>query len=348
MTDPAPVLELIEGYRRSKTLFAAVELGIFDGKRPKGAAVDRLLNACVSLGLLDKRGAEYVNTVIADEYLRGSSPRTLVGYVRYANTALYPMWGHLEDAVIEGTPRWTQTFGLAGSRRWSGIRVLARMYRRMRRPGSSGILSSRLFKIEELQRDFTAGMHGLGMISSPRVAAAFDLSRFRRLADLGGATGHLALAARERYPEMHACVFDLPEVIKVAREFTGGQVELFAGDFFTDPLPPADLYALGKVLHDWSEEKIRCLLARICAALPNAGGLLIAERLLDEDSGGPAAVTLHSLNMLVATEGRERSFPEYRALLEAAGFSEVQARKTGAPLDAILAIKRDAGTNPAH
>jgi hypothetical protein len=31
--------------------------------------------------------------------------------------------------------------------------------------------------------------------------------------------------------------------------------------------------------------------------------------------------------------------PEYQALLEAIGFVEVQARRTGAPVDAILARK---------
>ncbi len=47
---------------------------------------------------------------------------------------------------------------------------------------------------------WTWGMHGFGMISSPAVIAAFDLSGFNSLVDLGGATGHLALAARARYP----------------------------------------------------------------------------------------------------------------------------------------------------
>lgn len=34
--DPTPVLDLIEAFRRSKTMFAAVELGVFDGMRPPG------------------------------------------------------------------------------------------------------------------------------------------------------------------------------------------------------------------------------------------------------------------------------------------------------------------------
>ena len=48
---------------------------------------------------------------------------------------------------------------------------------------------------------------------------------------------------------------------------------------------------------------------------------------------------MQSLNMLVCTEGRERTVSEYAALLREAGFSEVEGRKTGAPLDAVLAVK---------
>ena len=86
--------------------------------------------------------------------------------------------------------------------------------------------------------------------------------------------------------------------------------------------------------------KIRTLFAKIYAALPAGGGILVVEKLLDEDGTGPVPAQMQSLNMLVCTEGRERSASEYRALLEEAGFSQVEARRTGAPLDAVLALKR--------
>jgi acetylserotonin N-methyltransferase len=326
MTDPAPVLELIDGFRRSKTMFAAVELGIFDGARPAGAGMDRLLDACVAMGLLEKRDGEYRNTPLADEYLRRTSPGTLSGYIRFANRSLYPLWAHLEDAVLEGTPRWSQTFGGVWGWRRLGSGILA------------GLRQAAGLKPGRASGDFAAGMHGLGRITSPEVVKAFDLSRFHRLIDLGGATGHLALAARERYPEMEVGVFDLPGVIEIAKEYAG-TAELFAGDLLADPLPGADLYALGKVLHNLSAENIRRLLEKIHQALPQGGGLLLAERLLDEDRRGPASVLIHSLNMLVCTAGRERSLSEYRELLAAAGFREVQSKRTGTLLDAMLAIK---------
>jgi acetylserotonin N-methyltransferase len=326
VTDPQPILDTIESFRRSKALFAAVELGIFDGERPQGAAVDRLLEACAALGFLERRGGQYINTALADEYLRSASPRTLSGYVRFTNTLLFPMWTYLEEAVLEGTPRWRQTFGLAGIRR-----LAAELRRRWRRRGSG----------HGGTRDFVAAMHGLGLITSPRVVEAFDLSRFRRLVDLGGSSGHLALAFLDRYPPARAAVFDLPDVAALAREYCGGRVQAIAGDFFRHPLPAADLYALGQVLHNLGEAKIRALLARIHAALPPGGALLVAERLLDDDRLGPVSVHLHSLNMLVATGGRERTLSEYRAVLQQAGFAQVEGRKTGTLLDAILAVKAE-------
>ena len=306
MTTSNNVLDLIDAFRRSKTMFAAVELGIFDGARPTDCKeLPRLLDACVALGLLEKQGEKYVNTPEAEKFLRTDSPETLTGYIRYSNSALYPMWGHLEDAVREGTNRWKQEFG------WDGP------------------IFSHFFRTEGAMREFQKGMHGFGRLSSPAVVAAFDLSRFRRLVDLGGGSGHLAQAAQERYPELQTAVFDLP---KVAEMFPG----TIAGDFFTDPLPKADLYSVGRILHDWSEEKIPRLLNKIHAALPSGGGLLIAEKILEPDY---VSGHMQSLNMLIVTEGRERSAAEYEALLGAAGFSKVDSRRTGTPVDAILAIK---------
>ncbi|MGH9430917.1 MAG: class I SAM-dependent methyltransferase [Terriglobia bacterium] len=332
--DPAIVIQLIEAFRSSKVLFAAVELGLFDLLEggPKDAmtlaretrshpdALERLLDACTGLGLLGKREGQYFNLSVAQAYLRRETPATLTGYILYSNRALFPMWEHLEDAVREGANRWKQTFGYEGS------------------------IFEHFFSNDQARHDFLMGMNGFGMLSSPRVAAAFDLSGYRRMVDLGGATGHLALAVLERYPQMRAAVFDLPGAIETARAFLAGtssegRIELLAGDFFTDPLPEADLFAVGRILHDWSEEKIEHLLKKIYERLPRSGGLLIAERHLDDDKTGPLATLLQSLNMLVCTEGKERTFAEYRDLLYQAGFESVRGHKTGAPLDAILAVK---------
>lgn len=48
---------------------------------------------------------------------------------------------------------------------------------------------------------------------------------------------------------------------------------------------------------------------------------------------------MQSLNMLICTEGKERTLGEYETLLREAGFSQVVGRRTAAPVDAVLAVR---------
>ncbi len=333
--DPAPVLDLLVAFRRSKAMFAAVSLGVFDALAagPKAApalaaelgahpdALPRLLDACVGLGLLRRDPAGYANAPAAAAYLTSDSPRRLTGYLRFTDEVLWKLWADLDGALRDGTAGWGRTFG------WDGP------------------VFASIFRTPEQRREFLMGMHGYGLISSPRVVEAFDLSRFRRLADLGGATGHLAVAACRRYPELRAVVFDLPEVVPLARELVAAaevadRVEVSAGDFFADPLPDADLYTLGRILHDWTEDKILTLLRRAYDRLPVGGAVLVAEKLIADDRAGPDWAQMQDLNMLLVTEGKERTLGEYAELLRRAGFTQVDGRRTDAPLDAVLAVKR--------
>lgn len=334
LPDSAPVLQLIEDFRRSKAMFTAVSLGVFDALEcsPTTAhylaiqlgtqtePLERLLDTCIGLKLLRREDGTYTNEPIASAYLCRSSPCSLAGYILYSNDVLFPLWTHLEDAIREGTPRWTQAFGTDGS------------------------IFDHFFRTPEAKQTFLHGMHGLGVLSSPKIVSAFPLSGFRRMVDLGGGTGHLAIAACETYPELQATVFDLPQVIETAKTHVSwssaaNRLSIMAGDFFLDELPEADLFALGRVLHDWPEHKIQKLLTKIYRRLPSSGGILLAEKLLCDDKTGPPSAQLQSLNMLVCTEGRERSLGEYRRLLEDAGFIEVRGHTTGCPLDAIFARK---------
>ena len=332
--DPALVLDLIEAFRRSKTMFTAVRLGVFDRLeiQPQSApllatqlnlntgALARLLDACVALGLLLRDGEIYRNTPTTSRYLIDASPETLAGYIIYSDQSLYLLWSHLDDAIREGTNRWPQTFG------------------------SRNALFDHYFRDETATRSFLSGMHGFGQIASRKLVRAFDLSRFTRLVDLGGATGHLAIAACEAYPNLRATVLDLPAVepfacAHIARTAVADRIEFVVGDFFGATLPPGDLYTLGRILHDWDEQKITTLLRKIFASLPSGGALLITEALLNEDRSGPLYALMQDLNMLVCTDGRERTASEYSELLRSAGFNTVEYRRTGALLDAVLASK---------
>src|SRR5262245_33031978 len=208
MPDPDLVLDLIESFRRSKIMFAGVEIGLFDALAEGPARAEdlatklgaqdtslrRLLDACAALGLVVAEDGRHRLTPATETYLTKNGKMSLVGYVQYSNNALWYLWGRLEEAVREGTHRWEAAFG------------------------GKGELFSHYFRTDESKRTFLMGMHGYGLLSSPQVVSAFDLGRFQRLVDLGGGTGHLAIEACRRYPSLRAAVLDLPEVVPLTRE----------------------------------------------------------------------------------------------------------------------------------
>lgn len=332
--DPTPVLSLLNGFRNSQVLFTACELKLFDATNtpktanqigyelwlPDSHELDRLLDACVMLGLLSRSGDLYVNTPTATQYLTTTSPNRLLGYINYSNAVLWKLWDNLPDAIRDGTHQWKRTFG------------------------TDGPIFAQLFRTDADRREFLMGMHGYGLISSPQVVNAVDLSKCTTFVDLGGATGHLTVAACRRWANLSGVVFDLPEVIGLTNELisqtdVAGRIAVKGGDFFADELPAGDVYALGRILHDWTVAKIAKLLARIHAALPAGGMVFIAEKVLDDDKAGPEWAVLQSVNMLLVTEGKERTLGEYATLLEAAGFRDVTCRRTNAPLDVVTAVK---------
>lgn len=335
LPDPAPVLALIDAFRSSKAMFVAVSLGVFEAleREPVSAEklaaelpvqcepLERLLDTCVGLGLLEKHDGIYRNQPVASAYLCRGTANTVAGYILYSDRVLFQLWAHLENAIRHGGPQWKQAFHQDGG------------------------IFDHFFRTEEAMQDFLQGMDGFGKLSSPVVVCAFDLSRFTRFVDLGGATGHLAIAACERYPEMTAILFDLPRVIdavgpRISLSSAASRIEVGRGDFFRpEELPQGDLFGLGRILHDWPDDKVSGLLRSIHQRLSPGGGILLAEKLLQEDKTGPVSAQLQSLNMLVCTEGRERTLGEFRALLESAGFTDIRGHVTGAPLDAVFAVK---------
>jgi ubiquinone/menaquinone biosynthesis C-methylase UbiE len=68
-----------------------------------------------------------------------------------------------------------------------------------------------------------------------------------------------------------------------------GRLQFHAGDFFTMPLPTADVIVLGRILHNWNFDIKRMLLAKAYSALPEGGVLLIHETLIPEDRRSSAA-----------------------------------------------------------
>jgi SAM-dependent methyltransferase len=160
---------------------------------------------------------------------------------------------------------------------------------------------------------------------SPRIAA-LDWSGYRSFTDIGGARGNVALRIAEAHPHLTATVFDLPEMRPAFDDHTRHERVTFqAGDFFTDPLPRADVVIFGHVLHNWPVPVRIELLQKASQALEPGGAVIVYDPMIDEDQPR-LAPALASLNMLVWTEGgAEYTVAECRSWLAGAGFADVVA-----------------------
>ncbi|MHC5542815.1 methyltransferase, partial [Singulisphaera rosea] len=87
-----------------------------------------------------------------------------------------------------------------------------------------------------------------------------------------------------------------------------------------DAMPEGvDVVLLSNVLHDWDVPECRSIIARIAAALPPGGRLLIHDVFLNDALDGPLPIALYSAALFRLTEGRAYSAGEYRAWLQEAG-----------------------------
>jgi acetylserotonin N-methyltransferase len=331
------ILQMATGFWPAQVLFTAYELGVFEtlAVAPATAADlaakfglhadagPRLFDAAVALGLLERRGDELANSPIADAHLVRGRVGFMGGFVGHARNDLYRLWGHLDDAVREGTPRWQQAFGATG----------------VTNPFDE------IYASPERLRDFMYAMQGGSLIAVEGLLGVYDFGAHRRLIDVGGALGTVAVAVAKRHPHIEAVSFDLAPVIPLAEEYIASQgvadrVRAEAGDMFAKVPEGADVIHMSWILHDWSDAQCVTILTRCREALEPGGVVLISESLVDRAPGAPVFPHLMSLNMLVATDGgRERTEDEFRRLVEAAGLETVRAERFGGLRDLVVARK---------
>lgn len=160
---------------------------------------------------------------------------------------------------------------------------------------------------------FRASMADRSAREAGAVVAAYDVSGFASVVDVGGGPGLLLQAVRERAPSADVLLFDRPEVA------AGSDLPAVGGDFFEQVPAGSDAYLLSRVLHDWDDDAARRVLTVCRTAMRPDSVLLVVEAVLPERAADDPAAVRMDLHMLVLLPGRERTAAEYAALCEAAG-----------------------------
>ena len=303
------ILNVVRAFQPACVLTAAAELDVFSVlcKRPMTAkslagklnsdirATTILLDALAALGLLAKKGDKFSVPAEVAEILTETGPGNILPAVRHMSN-YFRRWSQLSRVIQTGKPA-------------------------ERQPSIRGEAA-----------DLAAFIGAMDNFSAPLVGQVIDCLgplTFRRLLDIGGGPATWTIAFLRAAPGARATLFDLPDVIplagqRIANAGLSDRVNLIAGDFYNDDLPAGAEFAwLSGIAHQNSRQQNRALFAKIYAALPRNGVLIMRDVVMDESRTEPLTGALFAVNMLVGTEsGSTYTFNEFHEDLSDAGFSE--------------------------
>ncbi len=271
-------------------------------------ATELLLNALVSLGLLQKRGDHFQNSSISVQYLDENSP-DFIGHIIFHMIDMYPDWGRLDQAIRSGDP-------LKSTKEWD----------------------------EKARKNFLLGMHNIAIRGADTLSQKLNFEGCESLLDLGGGPGTYAIYFCLRNPGLKAIVFDLPSTKEVAEEKISqygleGYIQFEGGDFHRDDIPqgPFDRVFLSHILHAQTEEECLSLINKIYPVLKEGGKIIVQDFILHPDRTWPVFPALFALNMLIYTPGgRSYSSDEIAGWLQTVGFKDIQHLSFPLPYEASV------------
>ncbi|NUJ80411.1 methyltransferase [Methylocystis sp. FS] len=324
-------LDLAAGFVYSQVLVACAQLKLFDVLRDGPLSLDalasklalsepatrRLLEAAASLGLAERRGAKYGLGLLGAAFAGNRAALAIVEHQPL-------LYADLADPV-----------------------ALLRQEKRGRLadywPYSDGDAPKALSA--QQVGPYSAFMAATQPMVAQEALDAYDISRHRRLLDIGGGEGVFLAAAAARAPHLQLALFDLPAVAARAKERLEesgllSRADIHGGDFLNDALPEgADVATLIRIVHDHDDASALKLLRNVRKALAPGATLLIVEGMSGVKGAEPLDA-YYGFYTLAMGRGEPRRVEEIEALLREAGFGKFRLLRNALPaLASILSAK---------
>lgn len=335
---PTRIMEVGMAFWPSRTLLAAVKLGVFtslgrdsktgaelrDSLRLHQRSTPDFFDTLVALRFLERDGdgpeSRYRNTEETAFFLDRNSPAFMGGFLEMAHDRLYKFWGDLDEALRTGKPQ-NET-----------------------KDGGEGVFEE-LYREPERLEQFMDAMAGISAGNFMALAEKFDFSRYNTLCDVGGAAATLSTIVARRHPHLQITSADLPQATaiaanKIAAAGLSDRVTAVNIDFFKDDLPKADVITMGMILHDWDLENKKMLIRKAYEALPEGGAFIVIEALIDDARRENAFGLMMSLNMLIEFgEAFDYSGADFDGWCREAGFKRTEVIPLAGTSSAGVAYK---------
>jgi hypothetical protein len=319
---------LMRGFQVSRMLRLVADLGIPDKIAPTGeAGVNALANACsvlperlirvlralAAFGIFKVSADGNVSHTPRSHLLRRGTPSSMHHAARFwTGPGSWRAWGMLDVAMTGVTPY---------EAAWNMDRF------------------SYLRQHPDEAQAFDAMMANFPDNRHAAIAATYDFSGTRLIADIGGGNGATLRHILALFPRPRGLVFDREDVVASLStdDRMHGRIDAQGGSFFDAVPEGADAYLLIRVLHNWKDDDCLRILRACRHAMRADAVLLLGEEILEIDPGrGQATAYLVDVQMMTMFgHARARSEGEFCALLDHSGFMLRRVIHTASPVSII-------------
>lgn len=324
---PEEILTITRSFQPACVIFAAADLDVFSvfSGTPLDAstisnkletdlrATTVLLDALAALELLNKQNDKYSISPETAEMLTGNGQKSIIGGIRHLANCMR-RWIQLPQVVKSGKPA-------------------------QHIPSIRGA--------NEDEAAFIQAMDNFSVPIADNLIRKIQPLNFSRLLDVGGASGTWTIAFLKAVPDSKATIFDLSEVIPMARKRIAkagltDRVTFAEGDLYKDKLPKgADFVWLSAIAHMNSREQNQQMFIKIYSAMQNNSTLVMRDIIMDDSRTEPQTGALFAINMLTSTDGGGTyTFDEYSDDLLNAGFSNVDLIYNEHSMNSLVSAKK--------
>ncbi|HBZ45354.1 MAG TPA: methyltransferase [Maritimibacter sp.] len=315
LTEAEDISDIAFAYIGSKALFAAIEFGLFTALAGGPKDVDTLaaeiglprerchtlMTALTALGLTVAEAEGFANSPAAEAFLVEGSKYDFSDYLRLqVGQQMYPLMDQIEPA-LKGTLPEDATDSYAT---WFSDPEEARRYSESQHAGSIGPARS--------------------------LAKRVDLSKTKRLLDVGGGTGAMAITLCEAFPDLTATIIDFPNVAVLGEAYVAeaglsDRIHYTHGNALTSDWPTQQDAVLMSYLFSGVPDHFHDgMIARVFDHLAPNGQFLIHDFIVDTDHTGPKNTALWQLQHTAFTpEARSLDDAWLTEALTKAGFADV-------------------------
>jgi SAM-dependent methyltransferase len=263
--------------------------------------LQRVLRAGASVGIFTENADGQFGATLLSDVLTTDSPTSVKKIAEISLGTWRQAWTGLADAIETGQP---QAKAQLGMEYWDYCKAHP----------------------QEMEK-FGEAMKSNSLNSQRAVLEHIDFSDVPLVADIGGGFGHLTIDLLKKYDRLQGIIVDIPELAPSAQQNIANEqpdivsrIQFVGGDMFQD-VPPANVYILKHIIHDWDDERCLKLLRNCYTRMKGDGRIICIDAVLPPmgNTGGIPGKLL-DVNIMVCIPGKERTLEQWQALYHAAGF----------------------------